>query len=208
MKAPRPDLYNQHFVQKEDERVELFRCIREKYTVEKGLYPGSFVHITPSFFIPEMVYADTDKRCGKFFAAAEVSDFVSANKQYSADPVYRFHAADFTRGINEPEGAFGLLISLYSGFISQHCKKYLKTGGILLTNNSHGDASIACIDSDFRFVGVVKRRGEKFRIDESNLDSYFRKKDGSPIDKEKVLSEMRGEGFRKTAYAYLFEKVK
>jgi len=208
MKTAAPKLYDQYFIQKEDERRELFRCLTEKYAGEKGLYPGSFVHITPSFYIPEMVYADTDKRCGEFFASSEVEKFICENKYYSGDSVYRFHAADFTKDIDEPEGFFDLLISLYSGFISQYCKKHLKTGGILLTNNSHGDASIASTDPDFRFVGAVKRRGDRFRIDESHLHLYFQKKNGTPIDKEKVFAKMKGEGFTKTAYAYLFEKVK
>ena len=201
-----PKLYDRYFVQKGDERRNLFQSIAEKFDIKKGLYPGSFVHITPSFFIPEMVYADMDKRCGAFFRSPEVGQFVRTCKTYAGEPVYRFQKADFTQGIDEPEGYFDLLISFYSGFISKYCKQYLKAGGLLLTNNSHGDASLAAVDPGLRLVAAVKRQGNSFRIDDSNLHTYFRKKDGSPIDTAKVFEKMRGEGFTKPAYAYLFEK--
>ncbi|MFX0037200.1 MAG: hypothetical protein ACFE9I_16330 [Candidatus Hermodarchaeota archaeon] len=41
---------------------------------------------------------------------------------------------------------------MYAGFVSQSCKEYLKVGGILLTNNSHGNASMAYIDDDYQFI--------------------------------------------------------
>ena len=59
----------------------------------------------------------------------------------------------YTAGFAEAEKSFDLLISQYAGFVSQHCKKYLKIGGILLVNNSHGDASMAKLDDDYKFVG-------------------------------------------------------
>jgi len=48
-----------------------------------------------------------------------------------------------------------LIISQYAGFVGQATKKYLKTGGILLCNDSHGDATLARFDHDFEFIGVM-----------------------------------------------------
>jgi hypothetical protein len=39
--------------------------------IERGLYPGSFVHSTPSLVIPGIVYVDTDQRCKNFFEDIE-----------------------------------------------------------------------------------------------------------------------------------------
>ncbi len=36
-----------------------------------------------------------------------------------------------------------LIISQYAGFVGQETKRYLKEGGILLCNDSHGDATLA-----------------------------------------------------------------
>ena len=100
--------------------------------------------------------------------------------------------------------SFDMMFSFYAGFISQSCKKYLKQDGILVCNNSHGDASIAFTDPDYFLTAVVKRSGERFRISSDSLDAYFHKKDKSPIDTEKVLRRMTGENFTKKAYAYIF----
>ena len=36
-----------------------------------------------------------------------------------------------------------LLVSLYSGPLSGHCTPYLRVGGMLLANASHGDVALA-----------------------------------------------------------------
>jgi len=100
------------------------------------------------------------------------------------------------------------MFSFYSGFISQSCKKYLKDGGILICNNSHGDASIAYSDTDYALVSVIKRNVDNFRKTEKNLSEYFKKKDGNPIDKDKVIKRMVGENFTKKGYAYVFRYQK
>ncbi|MBN1581807.1 MAG: hypothetical protein JXA89_13970 [Anaerolineae bacterium] len=207
IKSGVPKLYHAHFVAKGDERLGLFRLLAGQFDIGKGIYPGSFCHITPSFVVPEMVYVDSDKRCPKFFAAEQTMEFVCEKKEYAAHSVLRFHAADFTDPVPEDKDSFDLLISLYAGFVSQHCKSYLKTGGILLANNSHGDASLAYLDPDLLFIGVVKRSGDTFRLVLDGLDAYFQTKTGKPIDRGAVERTMRGAGFTKTGYAYLFEKV-
>jgi hypothetical protein len=203
-----PPLYTRYCIEKGDERLGLFRLLAGRFGIKRGLYPGSFVHITPSFVIPEMVYADADRRCPKFFSAPETAKFIQSRAEYEEPPVFRFHSADFTKGLPEEEESFDLLISLYAGFISYYCKKHLKPGGILVANNSHGDSSLAYLDNDFTFIGVVKRSGEKFTYSDQNLDSYFQTKSGSPIDQESIILSMKGPGFTKTVYAYVFKKLK
>ena len=53
-------------------------------------------------------------------------------------------------------------------------------GGILLCNDSHGDATLAKFDEDFEFIGIVDRKNKRQR---DNLENYFtlprNKTDGS-----------------------------
>ena len=61
-------LYNKYHADNDNERLDLFQLLAEKYGIEKALYPGCFVHITPSFIYPSVTYVDTDKRASKFFS--------------------------------------------------------------------------------------------------------------------------------------------
>ncbi len=49
------------------DRYDLFEKVVRTYRIEKGIYPGSYIHITPSFLIPEMIYIDNAKKAKKFF---------------------------------------------------------------------------------------------------------------------------------------------
>jgi len=202
-----PNLYNEHFIKNNFERSELFKILTDTFNIKNGLYPGSFVHITPSFFISQMVYVDTDRRCNNFFSDRLTLDYIIRKKTYNESPEIRFHRADFTKNINEKAESFDLLISLHSGFISKYCKKYLKKSGLLIVNNSHGDAPLAYFDRSFKMIGVAKRSGNHFKISDKDLNTYFKTKTGKPIDIEKIEKTMRGPGFIKTAYAYIFKKI-
>jgi hypothetical protein len=208
MKSSYPDIYKQYFVDKGDERLGLFRLLVEKFSIESGLYPGSFVHITPTLVIPHMVYVDMDKRCQPFFASEKTRAFVDKNREYEKPPSYSFHEADFSEGFPEKKGSFDLLLSLYSGFISKYCGAYVMKGGILLVNNSHGDAPLAYLDKRFEFIGAVKRYGNRFSYSENDLDSYFIPKGKKPFDAETIEKTMKGPAYTKPAYAYVFKKLK
>jgi len=206
MKSNYPELYKQYFVDKRDERLDLFRLLSERFSIESGLYPGSFVHIAPSFVIPHMVYVDMDKRCDSFFRSEKTRIFIDKNKEYEMPASYRFHEADFSEGFPERKESFDILLSLYSGFISKCCGEYLKAGKILLTNNSHGDAPLAFLDERYYLIGVVKRNGSRFSYSEKDLDSYFIPKGNKALDKETIEKTMQGPAYTKTAYAYVFKK--
>ena len=181
-----PNLYNEYFIKKNDERIELFKILSDIFNIKNGMYPGSFVHITPSFFISQMVYVDTDKRCNHFFSDRLTLDYIIRKKTYNESPEIRFHHTDFTNNINERAESFDLLVSLYSGFISKYCKKYLKKSGVLIVNNSHGDAPLAYFDRSFKMIGVIKRYGNHFKISDKDLSTYFKTKTGKPIDIKKI----------------------
>jgi hypothetical protein len=198
-----PALYQKYFIDTSIERLSLFKNFKTRYLCETVLYPGSFVHIAPSFYFPEVVYLDVDKRCRKFFSDPGTLGFINSKKEYKQAPALRFHEMSYENGINEMDDYFDLLISQYAGFISKYCTRYLKKNGFLLVNDSHGDATLAMHSGEYELVGIVD--GE-MNISADNLDQYFtftRKKD---LDIENILRTMKGPKYRRMADSYIFKK--
>ena len=206
MIAP-PELYKKHFIDKHDERLGLFTLMSNHYPIQSVLYPGSFVHVTPAFVFPISCFIDTDRRAARFFGEPTVLDYVCNRKTYDVLPTIRFHHMDYSKRFDEVEGSFDLLLSQYAGFISQECKRYLKINGVLLANNSHGDASMASIDPDYKLNGIVTRRGEQFKHSTNDLESYFLPKKNLEIDKEYLRKHGRGIGYTRSAFSYIFQRV-
>lgn len=207
MPKPVLELYQKYFQEGQFERLDLFEIIADKFNVQRALYAGSFVHITPSFVFPDVVYVDNDKQAKQFFGKPEVFTFIAERKIYPQESKVTFHFADYRNGFDEPFETFDLLISQYAGFVGQHCKSYLKTGGFLLANNSHGDAGMAAIDDDYRLKAVFSIRNGKYRISEINLDEYFVPKSQIQITKDYLEKLQKGTSYKKTAGVYLFQRV-
>ena len=201
------DLYQKYFQGRQFERLDLFEIIADKFNIQRALYPGSFVHITPSFVFPDVVYVDNDKQAKQFFGKPEIFKFIAERKVYPQEAKVSFYFADYRNGFDEPFETFDLLISQYAGFVGKHCKPYLETGGFLLANNSHGDAGLAAIDDDYQLRAVFSVRKGKHRISEKNLDEYFFPKSQIQITKEYLEGLQKGIGYLKTAGVYLFQKV-
>ena len=183
----------------------MFEILVKKYHIESAIYPGSYIHIAPSFYIPITVYIDSFKKTKDLFSDKGIFEFINKNRRYTQQPVIRFHYKDYNSDIGEKLGNFDLLISQYAGFISQCCKKYLRQGGILIANNSHGDASMAYIDEDFEFIGAMYRSNRQYRLTEKNLDKYFiPKKSEFKITKAYLEKIQRAVGYTKTASTYIF----
>ena len=159
----------EEYIKKVGDRNGLFSLLSKNFPIKKALYPGSYVDITPSFYFPYTVYVDNDKKAKKFFKQGEViKEFIEKNKEYSEDSFFRYFPNDYRLKIDEDVNSFDLLISLYAGFISKYCKNYLKNGGFLLANDSHGDASMAQLDNNFRLVAVINLSDSKYIISQKN----------------------------------------
>ena len=207
MNAKNSLLYKKYYLDNNNESLDLFKSLAEKFQVESALYPGSFVHVTPSFIFPEVTYIDSDKKAKSFFGDSEIIDFISDRKLYQNDPTITFLSEDYRKSSLTLLEHFDLLISLYAGFISKYCTQFLKVNGLLVVNNSHGDAGLASINERYRLIGVFNRRGNRFTFSDKNLDSYFIPKKEVIITEQYLESLGRGIGYTKSPAIYLFRKI-
>lgn len=207
-KVPVAKLYNHYYIDRKFERLNLFRQLQQKYGGTRVLYPGSYVHITPSFVYPEAVYVDNDPEAKLFFDNPANYAFVDKRKHYTDPASIAFHATDYQLGIDEPEESFDLLISLFSEFVSLHCKPYLKVGGLLLVNDSHGDATMANVSGDYQLVEIGNQTEGKYTLTDMYLDTYFVTKADTEVSREWVAKHLRGFKYRRMADVYLFRRVK
>ncbi|MDY0236582.1 MAG: hypothetical protein RBR71_11155 [Gudongella sp.] len=184
-------------------RKALYRAVAKKYNIHSAIYPGSHIDIAPSIIIPKVTYIDNFKGAISFFKNIDtIKEYIEQNKEYNDLSEIVFIGEDYTEvlGIEEVD----LIISEYAGFVGQATKQYLKVGGILLCNDSHGDATLARFDKDFVFIGIVD---SKNRVQNKNLDQYFILPKGKAIDFELVREKMKGLKYKIVAENYLFRKV-
>ncbi len=201
------DAYKKYYIDREYEQVDLFRALKNKFDISNAIYPGSYIQISPSFVFPYVVYIDSDKNAIKFFKSESFKNIVNERKIYSRDPQIVFHGVDYRNLIDTYRFKFDLLISQYAGFISGVCKPYLRRGGYLLVNNSHGDAGMASIDKDYELIAGIHKRKGKYRLSTASLEKYFIPKKDIKVTREMLLERQKGVAYTKTAALYLFQKV-
>ena len=105
------------------------------------------------------------------------------------------------------DGSVGLLVSLYAGFVSEYCSRYLRPGGWLLVNPSHGDVAMASIASAFRLGAVVNARSSDYTVSRRNLDDYLIPKRPTDVSRDLLHERRRGIAYTKSPFAYLFQRT-
>ncbi len=197
------DKQNQH----PDDRFRLFRAVGKVIVPKTVLYAGSYVDVAPSFIFPNVTYVDMDRRAKRFFEdEVGVKELVQAKDTAAPNVQFSFIHSDYAR-LSLPEQSFDLLISLYAGFISEYCTKFLKLGGHLLVNPSHGDAALASLDARYQLAGVVISQSGDYRVLQANLADYLQPKKAVEVTRELLFSTNRGVAYTRPAFAYLFERV-
>lgn len=195
---------NQHV----GDRHRLFASVADSVDAATVLYPGSYVDIAPSFVWPSVTYVDNDQRARRFFDDDEgIRELLD---QHGAEPATRsvqFIGADYRDRLDLSEGGFDLLISLYAGFVSQHCTRYLRRGGTLLVNPSHGDVAMTSIDPRYRLKAVVASRSGGYSVSSRSLDTYLVAKRDIEVTKERLHDSGRGVAYTRSPFAYLFERI-
>ncbi len=199
-------LYKEYYIDRDYELDGLFRLLNERFNIRRVLYPGCYVHIAPSFIFPHVTYVDSFRKSQPFFNDPSVIPYIEERKEYQQEPQVNFLLKDYRKDLPLEQESFDLLISLYAGLISPICKRYVKPGGLILVNNSHGDASIAALDPDLTFIGAIHQRSGKFLLKEDNLEEYFIAKKPEKFTEEYIRTSGKGVGFTKTAFMYLFRK--
>lgn len=190
------------------DRIGLFDAVTETLDISSALYPGSFVDIAASFVIPAVTYVDIDRRARQFFAdTSGVDELIAGNATDDRPRSFRFVARDYRDDLGLGDSSFDLLISLYAGFISEHCTHYLRVGGSLLVNPSHGDAAMAAIDDRYELRAVVKSAKDHYWLDTRDLGEYLVPKKAEPITADLLHQRGRGVAYTKPAFAYIFERV-
>ena len=190
------------------DRRRLFRAVSAVVDATAVLYPGSFVDVSPSFVFPSVTYVDVDDRAARFFADREgVAEIIADHDGAPARPGVRFLHADYRDELGLDPESFDLLVSLYAGFVSAHCTRYLRIGGTLLVNPSHGDAALASIDPRYRLGGVVLSRSGGYRVSADDLGTYLVPKRPEQLTAEHLHRSGRGVAFTRPAFAYLFERI-
>lgn len=177
------------------------------FPVGKVLYPGSFVDIAPSFVFPAVTYVDVDQRAQAFFDDTPgVFEIVGKHSDVSLRPAIEFLLADYTEPLDLPDDTFDLLISLYAGPVSDYCTRYLKPGGLLLANSSHGDAALAAIDRRLELIAIVAAHDGSYRIKTDDLQMYMVPKSDQPLTRSEIRARGRGVAYTKQAFAYMFRR--
>ncbi len=200
------NLFQSYYVDREYAQFDLFHLLRAELGITAALYPGSYVQVSPSYFIPTVCYVDTDRKAKRFFSDVPALEAaIQAKANYTEPTVIRFHGLDYAGPLPEAEHSFDLLISQYAGIISQPCKRYLKPGKYLLVNNSHGDAGVAALDADYTLLFAINHRDGNYTIAKTPPDAYFIPKKPEQNTKETILSLGKGIAYVKTAPLYLFK---
>jgi hypothetical protein len=168
------ELYKKYYRDFRFERAGLFKVVKENFDCNEVLYPGCLIHITPSFFFPDVVYVDQNPLAAEFFGdMSGVFELINRNKQYKRSAFVRFIFQDFAGPLPLMERQFDLLISLYAGDIFRNCKAYLKVGGWFLTNNIQDDVREATGDPEFQPVAVVRYRKQSYALVTNDLETVL-----------------------------------
>ena len=190
-----------------DWHLQAFRVLNNRFSPRRTLYPGSWIHLTPSLVFPYVAYIDLSPKK----ITLDLLQYIEGHAEYQGKPKIVFHQSDYKASFVEEKSSFDLLISLSSGFVSEACSSYLKKGGLLFANNEHYDASMAYVDSKFKAIGVFKNPELLIRS-KKEIESYFMTTRGIPITLEMVVENSKKapskarHKLKKKSPLYLFQK--
>jgi len=200
-----------HYRGIDDPHLCALKLIKNKYSVKRVLYPGSWIHLTPSLIFPYVVYVDSFSKMHSMLSDPELLKYIGNNSEIFGESTIKVHQTDYKKRIDEEKKSFDLLISLNSGFVSQHCGSYLRKGGHLFVNNEHYDAIKAFVDENFKPIGIFSSKLKLIQR-ENSIEEYFITKNDELINSEMVLENSKRSPskakykLKKKAPFYLFVK--
>ena len=178
-------LYNNHYTDIGFDRTSLFEFIKEVFHSEKVLYPGSSIHISPSFVFKHVIYVDKSKDAADFFADnQEVGKIIENNRMGTGSGYYEFLSHNY---INEQLPLkykhFDLLISLYADNIIDCCRRYVRNKGIIISNNFHDEAVKAVKYNELTLIGYINRTKNRYAFYKDELTRKLKHRDEEKIQK-------------------------
>jgi hypothetical protein len=154
-----------------------------------------------------VTYLDSDRRAAAFFDdRAGIAEIIEQHDG-PRSPDITFIGGDYTDALDLPDDHFDLLVSLFAGFVSEHCTRYLRIGGTLLVNSSHGDAAMASIDPRYELAGVVLSRNGDYRVASNDLDTYLVPTKDQLVTVDSLHRTGRGVAYSRSPFAYLFTRT-
>lgn len=191
------------------DRLLLFSAVADHVGAEQRvLYPGSYVDIAASFVFDDVVYIDTDDRAARFFSDGPgVDEIVAQHRRRPQPSQWRFLHADYAGELPIADAEFDVLVSLYAGFVSEACTRYLRPNGFLLANPSHGDVALAALDDRYELCAVVISRSGIYSVRDGGLETYLVPKRDTGVTRELVHRAGRGTAYTRSPYAYLFHRL-
>lgn len=192
-----------NYIKQIGNRGNIYRQVRDTFDIKSAIYPGSYIDIIPSLIIEKVTYIDNFKKANLFFHNMdEIRKYIEENKEYSTPTYIKFIYEDYSK-VKDIEQV-DLIISQYAGFVGQETKHFLTEGGILLANDSHGDATLAYFDDSFEFIATIDNEIINF----NNLDKYFSLYRNKEINLDFVKEKMKGPKYVFNAQNYIFKKIK
>ncbi len=188
------------------DRSALFAALTDAWPIARALYPGSYVDLSPSTAVRDVTYVDTDRRAARYFDdPARVTAELQGRTTYTDPPTVRFLHADYTHRLPVEPASVDLMVSLFAGPVSEHCRPYLRPGGLLLANTSHGDAWLAALGPHFRLVAAVQHRADRYRLETGDLAGHLEPRRPRDVDAASIRRSGRGVAAVRSAFAYVFE---
>ncbi len=192
-----------NYVDKIGNRKNIYKIVKDIFDLKSAIYPGSYIDIVPSLILEEVTYIDNFKKANTFFKQKnEIVKYIEENKEYSNPSYINFIYDDYSKVSNIK--MVDLIISQYAGFVGQETKQFLKVGGILLANDSHGDATLAYLDESYQFIATL----DNDIINFDNLEKYFSLSRKRMINLSEVNEKQKGPKYINNAQNYIFKKIK
>jgi hypothetical protein len=163
---------------------------------------------------PHVAYVDTDKHAARFFAdATSVDALIAAHRPPDrAAATWTWSASDYNTAKLAvsvgPERSFDALLSFYAGPISATCTRFVRQGGYIIANNSHGDAGIVAASKGSVLVGVVQRNHDGgYAVATEDLDRFMvpKKAKNAGLTRDALVALGNGIAFTEPAEAYVFQ---
>ncbi|MGI6422632.1 MAG: class I SAM-dependent methyltransferase [Syntrophomonadaceae bacterium] len=200
--------YNRFYSALNFERAGLFKLIKDEYGCNTVLYPGCSIHITPSFYFQHVVYVDISEAAKDFFQENKnLLSIVNSNKKYKQSAYIRFIHSDYTKQLPLRENNYDLLLSIHAGGVTGSCNKYIKKGGIIVSNNHQNDAQQALKESSVRLEALIRRKGKKYHIDNVAGEKMLKALQGPKMSLKSMTNSSSGMEYVDNEYYFVFRKT-